>query len=97
MAVEEFLAAANATAQSSTPETPQASQQNSVMQARTEATYNNAGQAPPTPSTYAGILPHVKGGFAVWIVIVLLLWAAFGFYNAAHHGLTATLKIEATA
>lgn len=82
MALDQFMSLTAATAQSATPVTAEQAQQNDVIQARAEATYALAGQEPPTPPS-GGIMPHVRGGIGVWLVIVALLWAAFGLYNAS--------------
>lgn len=65
-------------------ESPQTSQQDVLTQARTEVTYNNAGQEPPQPGR-TSIMPHVQGGFVVWLVIVVLLWCAFALYNRSQN------------
>ena len=58
------------------PQTPEAGTQQAVVQTRTDVTYVNAGQEPQTVGNYS-ILPAVKGGFVVWLVIIVLLWLAF--------------------
>lgn len=94
MALGEYLANFQATAEAVAPETPQAQQSQASQQSLTQVTYDNAGQQPPTPSARA-FLPHVKGGLVTWLVIVALLWLAWAAY-AHSHGSSAKIEITAT-
>ena len=95
MALDAFMNLASSEAEVQTPVTPEQTQQEATTQARTEVTYDNAGQEPPTPGNVWW--PHIKGGFMVWIVIVILLFLAFAAYHRAEgHGgsVVAEVKVE---
>ena len=65
-----------------TPETPQAVQSEQTQEARTAVTYTDAGQAPATQKNgLRGLLPHAKGGFTTWLVIITFLLLAFWFHS----------------
>ena len=80
MALDTFLSTASSQTEEAVSQTPEAKQQQTVIQARTEVTQDNAGQSPPTGNTKT-LLPYVKGGLGLWVLIVVMLWIAFGLYN----------------
>ena len=71
--------------------TPQARQQESVIQSKTAVVQENAGQAPPTTPPKA-ILPYLTAVLPLWLIIILALYVALCFYEKSQDRASVKLK-----
>ena len=70
---------------------PEAKQQESVIQSKTAVVQENAGQAPPTTPPKA-LLPYLSAVLPLWIIIILALYVALCFYEKSQDRAVIKLK-----